>query len=162
MNPARLTTFLALFLVALVLIITPSLRAADNSDWANLKQLTPGQKAKVSLRDGKSYQGDLQSVSDDALVIHSASGDQTLPRQTVQRVSIKRNGHRGRHALIGAAIGAGAGLGFGVAVDNCSPTVIICTGNKGKAILTPAFALIGAGIGALFPVGAWQEIYRSR
>jgi hypothetical protein len=162
MNSAKRTNVLVLFFVALALIVSPSLRAADNSDWANLKQLTPGQETKVSLTDGKSYQGDLQSMSDDALVIHSANGDQTFPRQTVQRVSIKRNGHRGRHALIGAAIGAGAGLGFGVAVDNCSPTVIICTGNKGKGILTPAFALIGAGIGALLPARAWQVIYRSR
>ena len=162
MNSAKRTDFVPLLFLALALIISPSLRAADNSDWANLKQLTPGQKTKVSLTDGKSYQGDLQSLSDDAVVLHFATGDQTFARQTVQRVSIKRNGHRGRHALIGAAIGAGAGLGFGIAVDNCSPTVIVCTGNKGKGILTPAFALIGAGIGALLPARAWQVIYRSR
>ena len=92
MNSAKRTNVLVLFLVALALIISPSLRAADSSDWTNLKQLTPGQETKVSLTDGKSYQGDLQSMSDDALVIHSANGDQTFPRQTVQRVSIKRNG----------------------------------------------------------------------
>jgi len=28
--------------------------------------------------------------------------------------------------------------------------------------LTPAFALLGAGIGALLPAGGWREIYRAR
>jgi hypothetical protein len=50
----------------------------------------------------------------------------------------------------------------GIAVDHCTPTVIVFTDNKGKAILTPGFALLGAGIGALLPAGGWREVYRSR
>jgi hypothetical protein len=162
MNTAKRIGFVALLLPLLLVAAAPSLRAAEKSDWGALKQVAPGQTIKVTATDGKSSQGDLQSVSDDELVLRLTGGDRSFPRDTIQRVSIKRNSHRGRHALIGAAIGAGGGLGAGIAVDNCSPTVIVCTGNKGKAILTPGFALIGAGIGALLPTGGWHEIYRLR
>jgi len=163
MNTAKRIGRVALLLPLLSLATGPLLRAAEKSDWGNLKQVALGQPIKVLATDGKSSQGDFQSVSDDALVLRLAGGDRNFPRDTVQRVSIKRNGHRGKHALIGAAIGAGGGLGAGIAIDHdCSPTSIVCTGNKGKAILTPAFALLGAGIGALLPAGGWREIYRSR
>jgi hypothetical protein len=128
-----------------------------------LKQVVLGQTIKVIATDGKSSQGNFQSVGDDVLVLRLAGGDRSFPRDTVRRISIKSNGGRVKHALIGAAIGAGGGLGAGIAIDNdCSRTSIVCTGNKGKAILTPAFALLGAGIGALLPAGDWREIYRSR
>jgi hypothetical protein len=162
MNTAKRIAYVALLLPLLSLAAGRSLRAAEKSDWGNLKQVAPSQTIKVIATDGKSSQGDFQFVSDDALVLRLADGDRSFPRDTVQRVSIKRNGHRGKHALIGAAIGAGGGLGAGIAVDHCTPTVIVCTENKGKAILTPGFALLGAGIGALLPAGGWREIYRSR
>jgi hypothetical protein len=163
MNKAKRIGYVALLLPLLLLAADPSLQAAEKSDWANLKQLAPGQTIKVIATDGKSSQGDFQSVSDDALVLRLADEERSFPRDTVKRVSIKRNSHRGKHALIGAAIGAGGGLGAGVALDNdCSRSSIVCTGNKGKAILTPAFALLGAGIGALLPAGGWREIYPLR
>ena len=95
-----------------------------------------------------------QSVTDDAVIIRTNGADQTVSRSSVERVSSRHPGHRGRHVLIGAGIGAGAGLGTGAAIDNnCTRQSIVCTGNKGKAILTPVFGLIGAGIGALLPAG---------
>ena len=112
--------------------------------------------------DSKSHKGEFQSITDDVIVIHAKGGDQTLPRQSVKLVSSRRPGHRGRHALIGAVIGAGAGLGIGAAVDaDCSPQSFVCTGNKGKAIAAPLLGLVGAGIGALLPTGGWQELYRA-
>src|SRR6266478_8396819 len=97
------------------------------------------------------------------ILLRVAGEDRSIARETVRRVSLETNSHRGKHALIGAAIGAGGGLGAGIAIDNdCSPNAIVCTGNQGKAILTPAFALLGAGIGALLPAGGWREIYRAR
>ena len=144
------------------LLVSCSLHAADNPGWNNLKQLSPGQQVRVVVNGNKTIKGQFQSSTDDALIILTKGGEQTVPRNSVQQVSSRRAGHRGRHALIGAAIGAGAGLGTGAAIDNdCSRNSIVCTGNKGKAILTPVFGLLGAGIGALLPAGGWQEIYRS-
>jgi hypothetical protein len=146
----------------LALLVSSSLCGAENPAWNNLKQLSPGQQIRVVLDSKKSFKGQFQSVADDAIIIHANGADQTLSRSSVQKVSSHRPGHRGRHALIGAAIGAGAGLGTGAAIDNdCSQQSIVCTGNKGKAILTPVFGLIGAGIGALLPASGWLEVYRS-
>lgn len=163
MKTAKQIGYVALLLPLLALTADPLLRAGEKSEWSNLKQIAAGQTIKVAVKGGTSSQGDFQSATEDALVLRVAGGDRSIPRDTVQRVSLKRNGHRGKHALIGAAIGAGAGLGAGIAIDNdCAPNSIICTGNKGKAILTPGFAVIGAGIGALLPAGGWREIYRAR
>jgi len=105
MNTTKRNGHVALLLPLLLLVAGPSLRAAEKSNWGNLKQVAPGQTIKVIATDGKSSQGDFQSVSDDALVVRLAGGDWSFPRKTVQRVSIKRDGHRGKHALIGAVIG---------------------------------------------------------
>ena len=133
---------------------------AQSGDWATVQALAPGESIKVALQDGGSIRGKFQSASDTGLIIAAGAGQKTLSRDNIRSVSVKHNGHRGRHALIGAAIGAGAGLGMGVAVDNdCTKTSFVCTGNRGKAILTPVFALIGAGIGAVLPAGGWRKVY---
>lgn len=157
----RMSCELVLPLVSL--LVSSSLCAAQNPDWNNLKQLSPSQQVRVVVNGGKSFKGELQSVTDDAIIIRANGADQTLSRSSVRKVSSRRPGHRLRHALIGAAVGAGVGLGAGAAIDNnCTRQDIVCTGNWGKGILTPAFGLIGAGIGALLPSGGWQEVYRSR
>ncbi len=162
MSPRNRSFRFSLALVFFGLLTSSSLCAGQNPAWDILKQLAPGQQIRVVLNDSKSYKGEFQSITDDVIVLHAKGGDQTLARQSVKSVSSRRPGHRGRHALIGAAIGAGAGLGFGAAVDaDCSPQSVICTGNKGKAIGTPVLGLLGAGIGALLPTGGWQELYRA-
>ena len=133
---------------------------AQSGDWATVQALAPGESIKVALQDGGSIRGKFQSASDTGLIIAAGAGQKMLSRDNIRSVSVKHNAHRGRHALIGAAIGAGAGLGMGVAVDNdCTKTSFVCTGNRGKAILTPVFALIGAGIGAALPAGGWRKVY---
>lgn len=133
------------------------------SDWSVVQQLSSGQVIKVILKDGASRRGSFESADDGGVVIRSGKSEQTFSRDEVTRLLVKGKSHRGRNALIGAGIGAGAGLGTGAAIDNdCSKTSIVCTGNKGKAILTPVFGLLGAGIGALIPSGGWHEVYRSR
>lgn len=143
-----------------VVFLLAAVGFAQSGDWATVQALPPGESIKVALQNGSTPHGKFQSATDSNLVIDSGSAQQTLSRENVRSVSVKHNGHRGRHALIGAAIGAGAGLGIGIAVDNdCTKNSIVCTGNRGKAILTPVFALIGAGIGAALPSGGWQKVY---
>ena len=156
------SSYFRVMLLLLGLLISSSLFGAENPAWNSLKLLSTSQKIRVVLNNKKSFKGQFQSLNDDAIIIRAGRTDQTLSRSSVQQVFSRRAGHRGRNALVGAAIGAGAGLGSGAAIDNdCSRNSMVCTGNLGKAILTPAFGLLGAGIGALLPSGGWQEIYRS-
>ena len=133
------------------------------SEWNVLQQLTSGQQVKVVLGNNTSSRGSFESADDRSLVIRSGKGEQSISRDQVTRVLVKGKSHRKRNALIGAGIGAGAGLAAGAAIDNdCSKGSFFCTGNKGKAILTPLWGLLGAGIGAVIPSGGWHEVYRSR
>jgi hypothetical protein len=145
-----------------VVLLLIAVGNAQTGDWATVQALAPGESIKVALQNGSTTHGKFQSASNTGLMIGSGARQETLLRENIRSVSVKHNGHRGRHALIGAAIGAGAGLGIGIAVDNdCTKTSIVCTGNRGKAILTPAFALIGAAFGAALPAGGWREVYPS-
>lgn len=147
-------------LVLLGLVGLTALAAAQNGDWATVKQLLPGDQVKIVLNNGKSYKGVLRSAGDDAV---SIGNGESYQKQDVRRVLLRKASHRGRNALIGLGIGAATGLGTGAAVDSdCSKTSFMCTGNLGKAVLTPLFGGIGAGIGALIPTGGWREVYRSK
>jgi hypothetical protein len=132
---------------------------AQKDDWQAVKSLAPGQQIQVSLQSGGSRKGILQDVSDSALTLNTG----TIQMQDIRRVLAKGHGHRVRNTLIGAGIGAGVGLGLGASIDSdCSTTSLICTGNKGKAIGTPLFAVLGAGVGAVLPAHAWKEVYRKK
>jgi len=153
--------FLRRLVPSLALIVVLSCFAnAQEFQWNNVQGVSSGERIKITLADGKSHTGEFQSATDATVVISSKHGSESYARENVRHVWVRRAGHRGRNALIGAGIGAGVGLGAGASIDNgCTSTSIICTGNKGKAILTPAFGVLGAGIGALLPSGGWREIY---
>ena len=149
--------FLSLTLASTMLVAQPSTR--QNDDWNAVKSLQHNQQIRVSLRARGTHKGALLEATDNTLTIGNGK---TLSREDIQSVHVKC-GHRGKHVLIGAGIGAGAGLALGAGIDNsCGPKSIVCTGNRGKAIGAPLFALIGAGVGALLPGGGWEEIYRTR
>jgi hypothetical protein len=151
--------FWSLSNVAVVFLLV-AVGAAQSGDWASVQALAQGEQIKVALQNGGTIHGKFQSASDTGLVIAAGAGQQTPSRENVRSISTKHHSHRGRHALIGAAIGAGTGLGIGASIDNdCTKTSFVCTGNRGKAILTPAFAVIGAAIGAALPAGGWQKVY---
>lgn len=153
-------SFWKLLFALLPIVVLSSLSGAQDIGWETVKQIPQGKAIKIVLISGKSHKGVLQSVSDDAIALGAS---ESYPKQDIQRVLVKKPGHRGRNALIGLGIGAVTGLGIGAAADNdCSKTSFFCTGNMGKAIGTPLFGGLGAGIGALIPTGGWREVYRSK
>jgi len=144
------------------------------SSWDSLKSLTPGQEIRVITNSLESYQGEFESLTDDGITLRQATGEQSLAREGILRVSQNtgRN-HQGRNLLIGTAVGAGAGLAIGTAVNNHIWNSANCTegpafGCSGppnphwSIILTPAGGLAGAIIGGRVPTGGWRDVYRAR
>jgi hypothetical protein len=132
---------------------------ADKKNWDNLKQLAPHEQIQIVLNDFKTYRGEFQSVSDEAVAVRVATGEQTFPRSDILRVSAKSKGRGHRNAWIGAGVGAGLGV-VAVAMDcrndrpGCSP--------EGVALGVPIGAGLGAFVGALVPSGGWHDVYRAR
>jgi len=151
-------------LVIVILMALPALQAAEpkppTANWDNLRTVTPGAQVQVVLNNVKSYRGQFQSVSDEALVVRLETGGQTFSRHDVLRVSAKGESRRLRNALIGAGVGAGIGLGVGAAADSgCGRNCIV---QSGKAIFTPLGGMIGAVAGAALPTGRWHDAYRAQ
>ena len=165
----RVNTLVCLGLLVLSLGMATSPAFGDDSKnqaaWDKLKQLSAGQEVQVVQNDAKSTTGNFRSVTDEAMVVGTATGDQTLSRQSVLRVSSKGPGHRVRNTLIGAGIGAGAGAGITAATPGCRQGVSCWSiPSKGEVIgaFTGVGAIVGAIVGAVLPTGGWHEVYRAR
>ncbi|HYW44565.1 MAG TPA: hypothetical protein VE959_17015 [Bryobacteraceae bacterium] len=140
------------------LAVNATAQQAPTASWTNLGQLAPGTEVRVLLSDGKTVRGFLQKATSDSLAINATTSQETLSRQDVKRVLLKRQGHRGRNTLIGLAAGAGGGLALGAAVDHGSSGWFR---NFGKAVFTPLGAIVGTVVGVAIPTGGWHEIYRA-
>ena len=154
------------FLVLSLGVATTSALGDDvknQAAWDKLKQLSAGHQVQVVQNGAKSTTGNFRSVTDEAIVVGTASGEQTINRQSVLRVSSKGKGHRMRNALIGFGIGAGAGAGIGAGLDgSCTGSCNNWFPNLGVEIFTPVGAIAGGIVGAVLPTGGWHEIYRAR
>jgi hypothetical protein len=149
--------------VRFALLLAFAVTAATAQDnWARVKNLTIGGEIKVSSADGKSYQGQLQSVTDESLVILAANTQQSLARAEVLKISTKGESHRKRNTLIGLGIGAGTGLATGASADHGCRNCLFGNDNLGKEVLTPIGAIIGTIVGVAWPTGTWHEVYRSK
>lgn len=167
MRQVNSIVFRGLLLLFLGIATSPAFGGDDKNkaNWEILKQLSAGQEIQVVQNDAQFSRSNFRSVTDEAIVVSTAAGDQTIARQSILRVSSKGNGHRMRNTLIGAGVGAGVGLGIGAAADHhksCTGFCVDVLPNGGKEIATPLGAIVGAIIGAVVPTGGWHVIYRAR
>jgi hypothetical protein len=127
----------------------------NQASWDNLSQLYPGQEIRIKRNDAKTIRGNFRSGSDEAIVIILTSGDQTISRPSVTRISIRKNGHRWRNTLIGVGIGAGTGYGIGAASED--------NFMRGASTIAGVFlgVIVGAIGGAVIPSGGWRDIYKT-
>jgi hypothetical protein len=102
----------------------------------------------------------MQRVTPESLAINATTSQETLSRQDIRRVALKRPGHRGRNTLIGLAIGTGAGLAAGLGVDSQAGHGDWFP-DAGKAVLAPLGALVGTVVGVALPTGGWRDVYRA-
>ncbi len=167
MKRVKSTVSLGLLFLFLGIATSPALGDDDKNqaNWDRLKQLSAGEEIQVVQNDAKSSRSNFRSVTDEAIVVSTAAGEQTIARQSILRVSSKGTRHRMRNTLIGAGVGAGVGLGIGAAADHHKACTGICVNilpNGGKEIGTPLGAIVGAIVGAVVPTGGWHVIYRAR
>jgi hypothetical protein len=150
------------FAIGLLLAAGVIAAQSPNMDWANVKRLAAGEEIRVSMTDGKAFRGQLQSTTDESLIMIAASSQQTLARAQVTKVATKRDSHRGRNALIGLGVGAGGGLAIGAGTDSSCSGHCWFGNNIGKEVFTPLGALVGVIIGVAWPTGGWHEVYRGK
>ena len=149
------------------LATSASLRGVDTrpeGQWNNLKHLAAGDEVRVVLNDGKSYAAKFQGFSDEAIVVRTFAGEQTFSRQDVLRVSAKKESHRMRNVLIGAAAGCGAGLGIaaGYAASQRKEYPQNHYFEVDGPILGVLFGGAGGGLAAALSKGGWHDVYRAR
>src|ERR1019366_118817 len=147
-------------LVAALAATAAAQPAKPIANWANLNQLVTGAEIRVTVADGKTLRGFMQRVTPESLAINATTSQETLSRQDIRRVDLKRPGHRGRNTLIGLAIGTGAGLAAGAGVDSQRRPGDWLP-SFGKVVLSPVGAIIGTVVGAVLPTGGWREVYRA-
>ena len=152
-------------LCVVIILFSVSLSGETARDWASLGHtpaISQGTEIQAKTTDNKRYQGQFKAADDEALVMIIAGGEQRVPRATVARVSVKREGRRLRHTLIGLAIGAAGGIALGAIADaRCTGNCIEGKTPLGKEVGTGLGAVIGAIIGVALPTGGWHEVYRA-
>jgi len=99
--------------IVIGILLAAGIAAAQSpkSDWTNLKKVAAGEEIRVSMSDGKSFRGQLQSTTDESLIMVAASAQQTLARPQIAKIAIKGASHRTRNALIGPGRGRGRRIG---------------------------------------------------
>jgi len=148
----------AAVLLVFALAAAPRLQAQN---WNDLKSLAIGTRVRISVAS-HTVQGQVQSVGDASLAIDSGKGVEMFTRQEVTRVSVKKESHRGRNALIGLGAGAAIGAVVGaVSHKDCTGFCIFYTSRgQDTGIGAVVVGVIGTGVGALIPTGGWREVYK--
>lgn len=141
---SRKTTIVSV-LLAITLVYSPlaiAQQPTGSSDWASVQAVPPGDALIVKLKDGRSVEGKLITVTGAELSLTRDNKNETFGRDRIFQVyARKRKAEKGKYAAIGAGIGAGAGLGIGLAKN--SPPV-----DDGE-IYPVVGTILGAGIGAV-------------
>ena len=142
-----------LFALALALLLTLSGSAPASAatpkpalDWSTVQTLSPGEKVRVSTRDGDRLKGRFESATDTDINFTEDGRRVTLRRDQIKRVEI---GHKNRWkgALLGAGVAGGAGAGAGAYLLSRTDHLTMTAIPAGLAIGAAAGAAFGAAVG---------------
>ena len=149
-------------LLAASLLLSPLVSAQTaTSDWSALKAIASGSKLSVKLKSGKTVEGKLTGVSDDALSLSVGGKPTDLKAGDILRVYRVGAGSAQKAALVGLAVGAGAGAAIGAAGGGGGFV-------PSRGVFAAGFAVLGGGAGALigYAVGKGRHkrvlVYESR
>jgi hypothetical protein len=138
----RLFALTLALLFTLAPVATASAKTPDApADWSDVQTLSPGEKVRVSTKDGDRLKGRFESATDTDINFTEDGRRVTLKRDSIKRVEI---GYTNRllGAIVGAALGGGAGAG--------SATFLLSRTDHLDTRAIPAGLFIGAGAGAAF------------
>jgi len=141
-----------------ILACVLGLPSVASAQWDNLNKLQAGQKIQVVEVNSKKDSGTFLSVSDQTVSLRGKSGQQTIQRQDIARVTLMENKHRLRNALIGGAVGAGTGAGISAAA--WEPRGFAGGRGTGAAFGAAVGFVGGAIVGVLWP--SHELIYRTK
>ena len=130
---------------------------AAAADWSAVQTLSPGEKVRVSTKDGDRLRGRFDSATETDINFTEEGRKVTLRRDSIKRVEAGRR-NRLMGALVGAGIGGGAGTGVGFGLVGASDHFDMTT--------IPTGAFVGAGIGAAIGAAAglgtqYDTVYES-
>ena len=128
--------------------------AADKT-WENLRRLSPGDSIEVVVKD-HNEKGTFVSTSADTLTMKTGSGETSLARPDITKVTSKSGFHRARNILIGIGVGAAIAL----IMDSTLGTILRNESNpaNARAVIWAVPIAAGAGVGAALP--SKQTIYK--
>jgi len=157
---AMITPQVVCRLGALFALLATTMAGETNiTDWNNLTVLTTGTQIQITA-GSRRIRGKVDRITDDALVVTSRKGQETLNRKEVAVVLVKKPSHRKRNALVGLAAGTGVGLGIGVAARSKPGQVQIISNGAVVGVLAVVGAFVGTIVGVVIPTGGWREIYK--
>jgi zinc transporter ZupT len=125
--------------------------------------LQVGQSIQVVDSSSKKHSGIFMSVSDTAISLRVASGEQSIQKEDVRTVKLLAQKRRARNTLVGGAMGGGIGAGVGAIIGaatykGCAPGAFCLdiVGEGGSAGIGAAVGFLGGIItggvvGALVP-----------
>jgi small nuclear ribonucleoprotein (snRNP)-like protein len=139
--------FVVIGLVGSLLLSNASVAAqGQTGDWSKVTALASGSKLSVKLKNGKTVNGTLSSVSDSTLSLTSKNAPVEIKREDVRTVhEVIKKSSATKAALIGTGVGAGAGAAAGAVSDANHDDGF----EKLDSAATAGFAVVGAGVGAL-------------
>ena len=137
-----ITVLLSLLLVSPVTLMSQT----GLSDWSRLSSVASGSKLSVKLKDGKTIEGSLRSVSDTGLSLTVKNADRDLRRDDVMTVHQFSSKSATKSTLIGLGIGTAIGAAIGIAGDASGHD----NGFEGlDNAVAAGVTVLGAGVGAL-------------
>jgi hypothetical protein len=160
-------TYVLIAMLAISHVAVAQQKTAPGAEWAAVTAVQPGDKLVVKLREGKSVEGKLSSVSGETLTLAHNKKTTELNRGDVLKVYRVTGKSAASSTLIGAGVGAAAGAGTGAAVcGGCNDKGSFDFGPS-RSVITAGAALVGAGLGAIvgFALGRRHKrvlIYEAR
>lgn len=138
----------------LMLLFATVAMAENSNQWGNFARLKPGSRITVIQTGGLRLEGNYLSFSDTAIRLGTVSGEYSIEKERVVRVSTRPAHRRLRNILIG--LGAGAGVGAAVWAGSHRNDDFYTA-----LIIAPGSAAVGAVVGALIPTSLSTTVYRA-